>query len=79
MPRMTSAMLDRLLHRALVIQIPGGSYRLRQARQSGIMGSNSNGWTSRTGHQVDRLTLSEGRVTAHCPLKLVEPRKLQAE
>jgi hypothetical protein len=34
----TSAMLDRLLHHAHVIQIRGESYRLRQARQSGLIG-----------------------------------------
>jgi DNA replication protein DnaC len=34
---LTSAMLDRLLHHAHVIQIRGESYRLRQARQSGLM------------------------------------------
>jgi DNA replication protein DnaC len=31
-------MLDRLLHHAHVIQIRGESYRLRQARQSGLIG-----------------------------------------
>ena len=35
---LTSAMLDRLLHHAHVIQIQGDSYRLRQARQSGLIG-----------------------------------------
>lgn len=35
---LTSAMLDRLLHHAHVIQIKGDSYRLRQARQSGLIG-----------------------------------------
>lgn len=35
---LTSAMLDRLLHHAHVIQIKGESYRLRQARQSGLIG-----------------------------------------
>ncbi len=35
---LTSAMLDRLLHHAHVIQIQGESYRLRQARQSGLLG-----------------------------------------
>src|SRR5690554_5794676 len=35
---LTSAMLDRLLHHAHVIQIRGDSYRLRQARQSGLIG-----------------------------------------
>jgi hypothetical protein len=35
---LTSAMLDRLLHHAHVIQIRGESYRLRQARQSGLIG-----------------------------------------
>ena len=34
---LTSAMLDRLLHHAHVIQIKGDSYRLRQARQSGLL------------------------------------------
>jgi DNA replication protein DnaC len=34
---LTSAMLDRLLHHAHVIQIKGESYRLRQARQSGLI------------------------------------------
>ncbi|MGE0372840.1 MAG: ATP-binding protein, partial [Gammaproteobacteria bacterium] len=34
---LTSAMLDRLLHHAHVIQIRGDSYRLRQARQSGLL------------------------------------------
>lgn len=35
---LTSAMLDRLLHHAHVIQLRGDSYRLRQARQSGLLG-----------------------------------------
>ena len=35
---LTSAMLDRLLHHAHVLQIRGDSYRLRQARQSGLIG-----------------------------------------
>ena len=39
---LTSAMLDRLLHHAHVIQIRGDSYRLRQARQSGLIGGGSN-------------------------------------
>lgn len=34
---LTSAMIDRLLHHAHVIQIRGESYRLRQARQSGLL------------------------------------------
>ena len=38
---LTSAMLDRLLHHAHVIQIRGDSYRLRQARQSGLIGGNT--------------------------------------
>ncbi|MCP5265140.1 MAG: ATP-binding protein [Burkholderiaceae bacterium] len=36
---LTSAMIDRLLHHAHVIQIRGDSYRLRQARQSGLLGT----------------------------------------
>ena len=40
---LTSAMLDRLLHHAHVIQIRGESYRLRDARQSGLIGSKANG------------------------------------
>ncbi len=40
---LTSAMLDRLLHHAHVIQIRGDSYRLRQARQSGLIGGNHAG------------------------------------
>jgi len=40
---LTSAMLDRLLHHAHVIQIRGDSYRLRQARQSGLIGGNNTG------------------------------------
>lgn len=40
---LTSAMLDRLLHHAHVIQIRGDSYRLRDARQSGLIGSKANG------------------------------------
>lgn len=35
---LTSAMLDRLLHHAHVIQLRGESYRLREARQSGLLG-----------------------------------------
>ncbi len=35
---LTSAMLDRLLHHAHVIQIRGESYRLREARKSGLLG-----------------------------------------
>lgn len=34
---LTSAMLDRLLHHAHVLQLRGDSYRLRQARQSGLL------------------------------------------
>ena len=40
---LTSAMLDRLLHHAHVIQIQGDSYRLRQARQSGLLTASTNG------------------------------------
>jgi DNA replication protein DnaC len=40
---LTSAMLDRLLHHAHVIQIKGDSYRLRHARQSGLLGHKTNG------------------------------------
>ena len=36
-------LLDRLLHHAHVIQIRGESYRLRHARQSGLLGGKSNG------------------------------------
>jgi len=39
---LASAMLDRLLHHAHVIQIRGDSYRLRQARQSGLIGGKQN-------------------------------------
>jgi DNA replication protein DnaC len=39
---LTSAMLDRLLHHADVIQIRGESYRLRHARQSGLLGGKPN-------------------------------------
>ena len=35
---LTSAMLDRLLHHAHVIQIKGDSYRLKDKRRSGILG-----------------------------------------
>lgn len=35
---LTSAMLDRLLHHAHVIQIRGDSYRLKDKRKSGIIG-----------------------------------------
>lgn len=35
---LTSAMVDRLLHHAHVIPIRGDSFRLRQARQSGLLG-----------------------------------------
>lgn len=40
---LTSAMLDRLLHHAHVIQIKGDSCRLRHARQSGLLGHKTNG------------------------------------
>ena len=40
---LTAAMLDRLLHHAHVIQIKGDSYRLRHARQSGLLGHKTNG------------------------------------
>jgi DNA replication protein DnaC len=40
---LTSAMLDRLLHHAHVIQIRGDSYRLRHARQSGLLGGRTTG------------------------------------
>jgi DNA replication protein DnaC len=40
---LTSAMLDRLLHHAHVIQIRGESYRLRHARQSGLRGGQTTG------------------------------------
>jgi hypothetical protein len=36
-------MLDRLLHHAHVIQIRGESYRLRHARQSGLLGGRTTG------------------------------------
>ncbi len=45
---LTSAMLDRLLHHAHVIQIRGDSYRLRQARQSGLL--SAKGVTNSTSH-----------------------------
>jgi DNA replication protein DnaC len=45
---LTSAMLDRLLHHAHVIQIRGDSYRLRQARQSGLL--SAKGVTNTTSH-----------------------------
>ena len=35
---LTSAMLDRLLHHAHVVQIRGDSYRLKDKRRSGILG-----------------------------------------
>jgi DNA replication protein DnaC len=35
---LTSAMLDRLLHHAHVVQIRGDSYRLKEKRRSGILG-----------------------------------------
>jgi DNA replication protein DnaC len=35
---LTSAILDRLLHHAHVIQIRGDSYRLKDKRRSGIIG-----------------------------------------
>jgi DNA replication protein DnaC len=40
---LTSAMLDRLLHHAHVIQIRGESYRLRDARQSGLLQPKNDG------------------------------------
>lgn len=39
-----SAMLDQLLHHTHVIQIRGESYRLRQARQRGLIGRKNNRW-----------------------------------
>lgn len=35
---LTSAMLDRLLHHAHVIQIRGDSYRLKEKRRAGVLG-----------------------------------------
>lgn len=35
-PIMASAALDRLLHRATVINIKGDSYRMREKRQAGL-------------------------------------------
>lgn len=43
---LTSAMLDRLLHHAHVIQIQGESYRLRHARQTGLLRGKTNGTTA---------------------------------
>ena len=34
---LTAAMLDRVLHHATVVQITGGSYRLKDKRRAGIM------------------------------------------
>jgi DNA replication protein DnaC len=34
---LTAAMLDRILHRATVVQIAGESYRLKDKRRAGIM------------------------------------------
>ena len=34
---LTSAMLDRILHHSHVIQIKGGSYRLREKRKAGLV------------------------------------------
>lgn len=36
---LTAAMLDRLLHHSQVIQIQGESYRLKDKRKAGIVGS----------------------------------------
>jgi ribosome assembly protein YihI (activator of Der GTPase) len=36
---LTAAMLDRILHHAIVVQIPGESYRLKDKRRAGIMAS----------------------------------------
>jgi len=36
---LTAAMLDRLLHHAQVVQIQGESYRLKDKRKAGIIGS----------------------------------------
>ena len=35
-PVMTAAILDRLLHRSVTINIQGESYRLREHRKSGL-------------------------------------------
>jgi DNA replication protein DnaC len=34
---LSAAMLDRILHRATVVQIAGQSYRLKDKRRAGIM------------------------------------------
>lgn len=39
---LTSAMLDRLLHHAHVIQIRGDSYRLKEKRRAGVLGQQIN-------------------------------------
>lgn len=39
---LTAAMLDRLLHHAHVIQIKGNSYRLKDKKKAGIIGSLAN-------------------------------------
>lgn len=39
---LTSAMLDRLLHHAHVIQIRGDSYRLKEKRRAGVLGQQLN-------------------------------------
>ena len=39
---LTSAMLDRILHHAHVIQIRGDSYRLKDKKKAGVIDSASN-------------------------------------
>jgi hypothetical protein len=55
---LTSAMLDRLLHHAHVIQIRGESRRLGQARQSGLVGGKKTNWSNH----------DHGWVNYSCPL-----------
>jgi hypothetical protein len=59
---LTSAMLDRLLHHAHVIQIGGESYRLRQARQSGLIGGKKINWSKNDHGWVKNIVRQGGSI-----------------
>ena len=65
---LASAMLDRLLHHAHVIQIRGESYRLRQVRQRGLIGRDCQQRSTLTRPGGGRRTLSGEWVNYFCPL-----------
>jgi DNA replication protein DnaC len=79
-PVVATALLDRLLHHAVVVQIEGSSYRLRHSpagphtdhRPDGIR----RGWGSVNGTRISPSRRPAGSTRDHCRAFLPWPRKL---